>query len=232
MRIHILELIEGAKRAVGLTVIIDVFRAFSTAAYVMEAGAREILPVDTVERAFAFKRRFPEAVLIGERGGRKVPGFDYGNSPKEMLDGNFSGKLVIQTTGAGTQGVVYAEKAHTIIGGSFPMSGAIVRYIHKWSPREVSLVAMGTRGRIHSDEDTLFASYLKRSLQGERVPSQEEIYRGLRECESAQKFFNPDLEWAPQEDYDLCLAADRFPFVLELRKSSVVEERTFQKILV
>ena len=45
MHIEVLDLIEGAKQARGLTVIIDVFRAFSTACYVVQNGAREIIPV-------------------------------------------------------------------------------------------------------------------------------------------------------------------------------------------
>ena len=54
MQIEILDLIEGAKQARGLAVIIDVFRAFSTACYVVRNGAKEIIPVGNVELAYEF----------------------------------------------------------------------------------------------------------------------------------------------------------------------------------
>jgi 2-phosphosulfolactate phosphatase len=52
MDIEILHLIEGARQAKGLTVIIDVFRAFSTACYVIRNGASQIIPVGDVELAY------------------------------------------------------------------------------------------------------------------------------------------------------------------------------------
>ena len=55
MNIRILELIEGAKKAQGLTVIIDVFRAFSLECYLFEKGARKIYPIGKIEDAFAMK---------------------------------------------------------------------------------------------------------------------------------------------------------------------------------
>ena len=43
MNIEILHLIEGAKKAKGVTVVIDVFRAFTVEAYVMSRGAKKII---------------------------------------------------------------------------------------------------------------------------------------------------------------------------------------------
>lgn len=45
MNIKILHMIEGAKQATGLAVIIDVFRAFTVEAYLMNNGAEKIIPV-------------------------------------------------------------------------------------------------------------------------------------------------------------------------------------------
>ena len=81
MEIQILQLTEGAKKAKGLTVVIDVFRAFSTACYVFAAGAEKIIPVEHVEEAFNLKKTLTNVVMLGERLERKVPGFDFGNSP-------------------------------------------------------------------------------------------------------------------------------------------------------
>ena len=79
MEIRILHLIEGAKQAEGLTVIIDVFRAFSLECYLYEMGVKAIRPVGTVEEAFRLKNEIENSVLAGERHGKKCEGFDYGN---------------------------------------------------------------------------------------------------------------------------------------------------------
>ena len=103
MDIRILELIEGAKLAEGLTVVIDVFRAFSLECYLFARGAKEILPVGDINEAFALKREDENRVLIGERHGKKCEGCDFGNSPSQTAGFDFTGRTVVHTTSAGTQ---------------------------------------------------------------------------------------------------------------------------------
>ena len=98
MNIEILQLTEGANKAKGLTVVIDVFRAFSTSCYVMAAGAERIIPVEHVEEAISLRESFMDVVMLGERNCRIVPGFDFGNSPTHILDQDFHGKTIILTT--------------------------------------------------------------------------------------------------------------------------------------
>ena len=71
MNIEILQGAEQAKRAAGIAVVIDVFRAFSLECYLMSFGCHKILPVGQVETARSLKDRHPEYVLIGERHGRR-----------------------------------------------------------------------------------------------------------------------------------------------------------------
>ncbi|MBQ7583670.1 MAG: 2-phosphosulfolactate phosphatase, partial [Lachnospiraceae bacterium] len=66
MDIEILELITGARKASGLAVIIDVFRAFSLECYLCEFGAGEIRPVETIEETFAWREKDRDCVLVGE----------------------------------------------------------------------------------------------------------------------------------------------------------------------
>ena len=79
MDIKILHLIEGAKAASGVTVIIDVFRAFSLESYMFAAGVECIYPIGQVEKAYKMKIKHPEWILAGERHGAILPGFDTGN---------------------------------------------------------------------------------------------------------------------------------------------------------
>ena len=111
VEIRVLELLEGAKKAQGLTVIIDVFRAFTTECYAFSEGARWSWPIARLEDAFALKQRYPDAVLLGERGGAKVDGCDLGNSPYDVTKTSFEGRAMIHSTSAGTQGIAAAAQA-------------------------------------------------------------------------------------------------------------------------
>ena len=111
MEIQILECIEGAKKAKGLTVIIDVFRAFSLEAYLFSKGVKRIIPIGQLEIAFQLKKEHPDWVLFGEREGKQVEGCDLGNSPSQIETIDLKGKTCIHTTSAGTQGIVNAKHA-------------------------------------------------------------------------------------------------------------------------
>ena len=110
MEIQILQLLKGAKKARGLTVIIDVFRAFSTTCYAFNKGVRQIIPVGDINEAYRLKEMNPDFVLIGERNEQKPPGFDFGNSPFQLLKANLWGKTIVHTTSSGTQGITNATK--------------------------------------------------------------------------------------------------------------------------
>ena len=129
MKVEILEFVEGATKAKGVTVIIDVFRAFSVACYAYDSGASRIIATDDVEKAFKLKKSYTNPVLIGERNERKIEGFDFGNSPTEIIKENLTGKTVIQTTTAGTAGLISAVNAELLITGSIVNAGAVVQFI-------------------------------------------------------------------------------------------------------
>jgi len=217
MKIEILQLTEGAQKARGLTVVIDVFRAFSTACYVFAAGAEKIIPVEHVEEAFNLKKTIPDAVMLGERYERKVPGFDFGNSPTHIMNQDFTGKTIIMTTSSGTQGIANATRADEIITGSFVNAGAIIRYIRQKDPAELSLVCMGYECRYPTQEDTFFAAYVRDSLLGLKT-NFENIKKILRTGDGARLLDPANEEWSPASDFDLCLNPDRFDFVLKIEK--------------
>ncbi len=100
-----------ADRATGAVVVVDVLRAFSTAAYALAAGARHVYLVRGVDEALAFKAAVPGSLAMGEEHGRRPPGFDFANSPTELADADVDGRVIVQRTSAGTQGVVAAAAA-------------------------------------------------------------------------------------------------------------------------
>jgi 2-phosphosulfolactate phosphatase len=217
MKVEILEFVGGAKRAKGVTVIIDVFRAFSVGCYAYDAGAEAIIATAGVDDAFTLRRRFTNAVLVGERDEKKIPGFDFGNSPTEIMQADLHGKTVIHTTTAGTQGLVNATMADLVLTGSLVNAEAIVKFIKSLGPDIVSLVAMGYRATISAEEDLLCAEYIRDGLLGRRSVS-EEMINSLMNT-SGKRFFNPDnSDFSPPSDFFLCTMKNRFDFVLMANK--------------
>lgn len=216
MDIQILELIEGARRAKGLTVVIDVFRAFTLECWLFSRGAEKIYPVGRVEEALALKREDPRRILFGERGGAIIEGFEYGNSPSETAGLDLRGKTLIHTTSAGTQGIENAVLADEIITGSLVNARAAAAYIRQRAPEKVSLVAMGNAGIKRAGEDLLCAEYIKSLLEDKPMDIQP-LADALRYTEGA-KFFDPEQTAFPAEDFAFCVACDRFPFVIRLEK--------------
>ncbi len=224
MDIRILHHLDGAKDARGIAVVIDVFRAFSTACYIAANGAEKIIPIDDIEIAYSLKQKHPEYVLIGERGGVMQEGFDFGNSPAAVENVDFSGKTVLFTTSAGTQGLVEARKhSLLVLTGSFVNAAATALWIKEKNPEVVSLVCMGWNGKEPADEDTLYAEYLADLLRG-KIPDFTMIEHFLRH-ESTTHSFLDNRESCPamEEDLDRCLSLDRFPFALRAEGTCPLE---------
>ncbi|MBK5202870.1 MAG: 2-phosphosulfolactate phosphatase [Prolixibacteraceae bacterium] len=219
MKIQILQLLEGAEKASGLTVIIDVFRAFSVACYAYGQGVEVIYPVGNIEEAYRLKKEHSEYILVGEREEQKPEGFDFGNSPSQLLKKDIFGKTMIHTTSSGTQGIASANNASEIITGSFVNAEAITDYIRLKNPEILSLVCMGYSCRYPVDEDTFFAEYIRDSLEG-RVANFENIKDKLKRGSGARFFAPSKQKWAPKEDFNLCLDLNRFPFVLKVEKQN------------
>jgi len=216
MEINILHLKEGARAAKGLTVIIDVFRAFTVAPYLFKNNAQRVIPIEKVETAFALKEKNINCILIGERNEDKVPGFNFGNSPTAIKDFDFTGKTVAHTTSSGTQGIINAVNADEIITGSFVNADAIVRYIRKKNPAIVSLVCMGYACQYPIEEDTFCAEYIRDTLENKPFDFNEkkEIIRNS----SGARFFDPaKAHFAPSSDFDMCMQVGVFDFVLRVK---------------
>ena len=218
IKINTYHLIEGAKKATGLTVIIDVFRAFSLECYLYNMGVSLIRPVGTIEEAFAFKKANPNYVLIGERKGRKCEGFDFGNSPSETAKHDLRGKTVIHTTSAGTQGIINAKEADAIITGSLVNAKAVARYIMENQPKEVSLVCMGNGGIAPAKEDELCAEYIRSILEGAELPDMDERVKRLRYEGGAHFFDRQNQDVFPEPDFWMCIEYNKFNFVLRVEK--------------
>jgi len=216
MRVRVARLLDGAAGATGTAVIVDVFRAFTTAAFCVAAGTREIVLVERPEDALALKAADPSVFLTGEVGGRPIDGFDAGNSPSAMERLDLGGRRVVQRTSSGTQGVLAASgSADPVVLASFVIAGATARYLAA-SAGEVTIVAMGEGGAGAAEEDEACAAYLAALLSGEQPDPAAAVARLPEALEerSARLGYADWPAWFPRRDAELGCEVDRFDFAL------------------
>ena len=214
-------LIQGAKEAVGLVVVIDVFRAFSCEPLFFHYGSKRVILEADPEKALLLKRKNPGAILVGEIDEVPIEGAELGNSPSHIIlkgESYFKGKTVIHRTTAGVVGVECAfQSADEVILGSFTMASAICRYIRKKGPAVVTLVAMGERGERPGPEDESCADYIEHLISGGGFDPIESFKKVVFQP-TAQKFIKGEREYLPREDPIFCLQRNLFDFALTVRK--------------
>jgi 2-phosphosulfolactate phosphatase len=216
MEISIHSLLEGATRATGMVAIIDVFRAFTTAAVALANGASKIVMVGTVKEALELRQTGIGEICMGELHGRAPDGFDFGNSPFEVSTIDFRDKTIIQRTSAGTQGIVEAAtKAERLYAASLVTAEATVRALLSGSPDQISLVAMGDNGLKRTDEDELCAIHLRNRLEG-RPGDPEAIRRLILVGAEVGRFHDPSRPYLHPEDVQIALDIDRFDFAIRV----------------
>lgn len=215
MKISIHSLREGAERAIGMVAVIDVFRAFTTAAVALANGAASIVMVRTVEEALVLRDAGIGHFCMGEVGGKPPPEFNFGNSPFEISRVDFSGKTIIQRTSAGTQGIVAASKAERLYAASLVTAEATVRAILSGSPDHVSLVAMGDNGIKRTDEDELCAIHLRNRLEG-RPGDANAIRRLVLAGGEVERFHDPARSYLHPEDVEIALYIDQYDFAVRV----------------
>jgi 2-phosphosulfolactate phosphatase len=219
MDIRIVSLLQGAQAAQGTTIVIDVFRAFTSAAVAFDRGAEKIILVAEVDEALALRRQGVGELCMGEVDGKKPAAFDFGNSPYELSQAHVAGKTLIQSTRAGTVGVTAAAGAESIYLGSFVTASATVRTVLNSAPSLVTLVAMGLAGQRRSDEDEQCALYLRNLLQGRR-PDVGAVRTLVLAGEEAQKYDDPVQPQFHPQDRALALQIDRYPFAIRVSRDN------------
>ncbi len=207
----------NAPNAEGTVVVIDVLRAFTTAAFAFSGGALKIFPVAEVEEALVLKKRIGDALTMGEVDGFQPEGFDLSNSPAELLAADLDGRVLIQRTSAGTQGLNWARKAEHLIAASFVVAGATARYLRELNPDLISFVVTGIREGRDGDEDRACADYLAALVRGES-PAPETYLSRVRTSTVGRDFQSGKVAYLLQRDLELGIDLDRFDFVMPVRK--------------
>jgi len=217
MKIQLLSLREGAEKATGTVVIIDVFRAFTVQAVAFSHGVEKILLTDEVAQAIEWREAGLGDFVMGEDRGIKPDAFDFHNRPRPFLarEQSWQGKTLIHRSSSGTRGVCWASPtADRIYAASLWAAEATVQTILRENPAVVSIVAMGLGGAARADEDELCAYYLRSRLEG-RQPDIEAVKSVIRSGNTYHCYENTVDEDYPG-DAEIALQFDSCDFAISV----------------
>jgi 2-phosphosulfolactate phosphatase len=209
-------------QATGTVVVIDVLRAFTTAAYAFAAGAKEILLASEVQEAFELQRQYPGYLLMGEMGGLPIPGFDFSNSPVAISQADLHGRGLIQRTSAGTQGVIHSSNATRLLAASFCVAKATAQALKLSQPDSITFVITGAENVGGGDEDAACADYIEALLMEEYEPDIFPYLERVRYSTAGEIFSDPQQPEFPEADLEFSLLANRFDFAMEAERRAGV----------
>jgi len=209
---------EGALLARGITVIIDVFRAFTCEPLMYHYGAGKIILESDIETC---RHYAGTAILIGEKDGRFIEGFDLLNSPWHIMargKENFNNRTVVHRTTSGVTGAVAAmNHSDEVLLASYVNARATAQYIRNLNPDLVSIVAMGVATIKKTPEDEFCGDYIENLLAQTPYDHIRALHAILSD-ESAQKFLRGDKPYYPKEDPSICLQRDVFDSALRVER--------------
>lgn len=189
-------------------IVVDVLRATSTIITALMNGCKAIVPVETVLKA---KELFREGDLLGgERFCKKIPGFDFGNSPLEYSKAAVQDKRIILTTTNGTRGIQKAMRADHVLAGALLNSGACARAAVDFK-RDTVILCAGTQD-VFSLEDGLCAGLILEELsillgdkhiavndfgmamRGCYLQSRDKLYETILSCSNGKKMYKSGFQ--------------------------------------
>lgn len=166
---------ELANELKAIAIIVDALRASATLATLFERGVREVWVVSEVEQAWELKRQMPDALLVGERNSLKVEGFDFSNSPTEILQAQgLEGRRAIFTSTTGAKRILACKNATAILVGTTVNASAVAKSAETLAEQNrcpIVIVASGVygRGEEWASEDIAAAWTIAERISGQIV---------------------------------------------------------------
>ncbi len=203
----------------GAVVVVDVIRAFTTAAYAFAAGAREIYLVDTVEEALQFKDEHAGVIAMGENHGRRPDGFDLPNSPVVVSRADLDGRTLVQRTSAGTRGVVAARAADRLWCASLVCASATAAAVAVSGLGPPTYVISGRfeDRPEHGADDLLTAELIERARTGQPLEA-EATAAAVADSDEACLTLALGAGHVDPEDIAYATRVDAFDFAMEVER--------------
>jgi 2-phosphosulfolactate phosphatase len=157
-------------------IAVDVLRATSTMATALASGAEAVQVFSDLDKLMRVSGDWQpdKRIRAGERGGAKVEGFDFGNSPLDCTPEQVKGRRMFISTTNGTRALQCIQAAPTVLAAALINRGAVVQYLLEHRPEIVWIVGSGWEGAF-SLEDTVCAGAIAASLQDHLACSLEEL---------------------------------------------------------
>ena len=206
----------------GAVVVVDVIRAFTTAAYAFGAGAAAIHLVGTVEEALDFKRRHPGALAVGEDRGLRPDGFDFPNSPAMVSRADLTGRTLVQRTSAGTQGALAARHADRLWVASLACASATANAVEAaglGAPTYVITGRFQDRPDRSGADDILTAATIEHLRCGGSVDA-DAVAAELLATEEAARTLLLGPDHCDPADIEFAARLDAFDFAMEVERTS------------
>jgi 2-phosphosulfolactate phosphatase len=200
--------LDGAGKARGFVVVIDVLRSFTVSAYALAGGARECLLVSTIDAALALHEGIPGSLICAEEGALPVPGIPISNSPTQIHAADVKDRVLIQRSSAGTTVMSAVETADELYAASLVVAKATAEACLAKRPEIVTLIASADH-----PEDHACSRYIEGILRGEELEVSE-LLRPLRESDRFAKVMSGTWPGFPPTDLDLSLVPNRFDFAM------------------
>ena len=151
LNVHLLpDWIDHREIAGHLAIVVDVLRASTTVATALNSGATCVVPCLTVEEARKLATQRPGSLLGGERQGKKLPGFDLGNSPLEYTRELVSEKTLVFTTTNGTKALTRCMGCSRVLIGCIANRAAVCQAAH--GADRIDVICAGTNGELSMDD--------------------------------------------------------------------------------
>jgi 2-phosphosulfolactate phosphatase len=197
------------------TVIIDVLRASTTIVEALKNGARDIVPVSTVEFAVKISGGMfgGQTLLGGERNTRKIEGFALGNSPVEYKNEIVSGKSIVFYSTNGTRAIVKAKFSENLLICAFTNLKEVAQQLIKIDKDCVILCA--GNNNLFSLEDSVCAGTLIDQII--KIKNDVELSDAARGALALNKSFGNDkLTILKESEHGKLLMRNGFENDLEL----------------
>lgn len=209
--------LQNRPAAEDTVVVIDVLRSFTTAAVALAQGASAIYPVEGVAAAIALAGRMQNPVSVGAVvGGDPAPGFDFGNSPSQLMQLDLAGKTVVLSTAAGVRGLQGFRRARRLYAASLVCARATAEAIRASGAEKVCFVITGEWVDRDGDEDIACADYIESLLRGDQTEP-EQFAQRVRNSDFGRRFAAGTWPNLPRADLELAAHPDLFSFAMPVR---------------
>ncbi|MEO8745827.1 MAG: 2-phosphosulfolactate phosphatase [Candidatus Dormiibacterota bacterium] len=204
--------IEGARKARGIAVVIDVLRSFTVSAYALAGGARECRLVTTTDEARALATSIPGALLSAEENALPLPGIPISNSPTQINAADLEGRILVQRSTAGTPVAGAVPPGVDIFAASLVVARTTVQACLLRAPAVLTLIASADH-----PEDHACARYMESIIRGEKEDL-DLLLQPLRESERYARAMSGGWPGFPPTDVELALMPDRFAFAMPVTR--------------